>query len=67
MTCIRRHAAALLALVVAALIGLQAQPPGPPRTLPLREGATRFAVIGDMGTGSARQRETADTMAKSDG
>ncbi|MCA1583822.1 MAG: metallophosphoesterase [Acidobacteria bacterium] len=61
----------LLSLVTA--LPAQSRPPAasdsqvslpPPRTLPMQEGTTRFAVLGDMGTGGTRQRETARTMSE---
>lgn len=66
-----RRAASFFALFLSIFLTLEAQsrPPAqpdvqdpPPRTLPMQEGTTRFAVVGDMGTGSTRQRETARTM-----
>lgn len=33
-------------------------------TLPLKEGSVRFAVIGDTGTGTSKQQDLADVMAK---
>ena len=33
-------------------------------TLPLKEGSLRFAVIGDTGTGTSKQKELADVMVK---
>jgi predicted MPP superfamily phosphohydrolase len=33
-------------------------------TLPMKAGSTRFAVIGDTGTGSKQQRDIADTMVR---
>lgn len=50
-------------LVAAAVVTAAATQSLPPRTLPVREGSTRFAVIGDMGTGSSRQREVGRMMA----
>lgn len=54
-----------LSLLVGAWVALAAQPP--PSTasvVPLHEGSTRFAVIGDMGTGGRRQLETGRMMAQ---
>jgi calcineurin-like phosphoesterase family protein len=37
----------------------------PPRlTLPVKDGSVRFAVIGDTGSGTAKQREVGDMMVK---
>src|ERR1044072_561113 len=33
-------------------------------TLPMKDGSTRFAVIGDTGSGTAQQREVGDMMIK---
>lgn len=50
-------------VLLAALIGISAQFPAPNELgLPNRDGALRFAVIGDTGTGSRRQAEVADQM-----
>jgi hypothetical protein len=50
-----------VALAFLALAPLPAAPPAP-ATLPLAPGSVRFMVVGDMGTGSTRQRETARVM-----
>lgn len=52
---------AVLALLTLTFVSVTAQ--SAPTTLPLQEGSVRFAVIGDMGTGGSRQRETARVMA----
>ena len=36
-------------------------------TLPMKDGSVRFAVIGDTGSGSAKQREMGDMMVKCHG
>lgn len=61
MTLLRPCRAALLSLLTLALVSVDAQ--SVPSTLPLRAGSVRFAVIGDMGNGGSRQRETARVMA----
>lgn len=60
-----RRGLSLLVLIVAAWIGLAAQPQAPnPPVVPLIDGSTRFAVIGDMGTGRLPQLETGRQMAE---
>jgi hypothetical protein len=55
----------LFILIIGAWIGLAAQPQVPkPSVLPLIDGSTRFAVIGDMGTGRRPQLETGRQMAE---
>jgi predicted phosphodiesterase len=62
MRSVRRIVVGLaLAAISASLYG-QPLPLAPRLTLPLRPGSVRFAAIGDMGSGSARQYETAVTM-----
>ncbi len=60
----------LLPVLITALVTIgQAQNtpaarPAVPSILPLIEGSTRFAVIGDMGTGGRRQLETGRMMSR---
>ena len=44
---------------------LNGHPTTPPKlTLPMKDGSVKFAVIGDTGSGTARQREVGDMMIK---
>ena len=44
--------------------GYKVAAPAVTLTLPMKAGSTRFAVIGDTGTGSKQQRDIADTMVR---
>lgn len=63
----RAAAATLLTLVIVAAAQAQVTAaqsgPAPAVTLPLKDGSLRFAVIGDMGTGSKQQFEVGEQMA----
>jgi predicted phosphodiesterase len=52
-----------LATIILA-VGLASSVPGQQITLPLKEGSTRFAVIGDAGTGGDSQKKVADQLAR---
>ncbi len=65
----RALAVALTFLTLATLLAAPQAPapqaptlPQPPATLPLVPGSVRFMVVGDMGTGGRRQRETGRVM-----
>jgi len=44
--------------------GYKVAAPAVTLTLPMKAGSTRFAVVGDTGTGSKQQRDIADTMVR---